>query len=98
MIPTSATGGAGSYPSDVLGTLLFGINRAIDGAASAYVARENVKAERDVRELEAQDAYGDNQLVGAPEAKSFAAALSNPYILAGIAVGLGVIIFLAVKD
>lgn len=98
MIPTSATGGAGSYPQDVLGTLLFGINRAIDGAASAYVAREDRKADEAARELQATDAYGDDQLAGAPEAKSFAAALSNPYVLAVGALVLGVAIFLAVKD
>lgn len=97
-IPTSATGGAGSYPGDVLGTLLFGINRAIDGAASAYVARENRRADEAARELQYVNAYGDEEAVGAPESKSFAAALQNPWVLAAGAVAVGLLVFLAMKD
>lgn len=95
-IPTSATGGAGSYPRDTLATSLFGIDRIIDGAASYLVARENRRASEatDQREI---NANGDDELAGAPETRNIGFALANPYVLGGAALLVGVIIFLAVR-
>ena len=78
MFATTATGGAGSYPSDLLNTLTRGLNIAIDGAASKYLSKpapaENVTVN------------ANNQAVpsGAPGKKdTLTDTLQNPYVIGG---------------